>query len=112
MSMKPRSMPVGQRNVLRPNDSASLWNCTLSPGTFVWGIAKAILADTYPVLTGWTREESDILRKALMRFGIGNWKDIMESGCLPGKTNAQLNLQTQRLLGQQSTAGDFIFMIS
>ncbi|KAJ3035863.1 hypothetical protein HDV00_003336 [Rhizophlyctis rosea] len=77
-------MPVGQRNVLRPNDSASLWNCTLSPG--------------------WTREESDILRKALMRYGIGNWKDIMESGSLPGKTNAQLNLQTQRLLGQQSTA--------
>ncbi|TPX67954.1 hypothetical protein SpCBS45565_g03506 [Spizellomyces sp. 'palustris'] len=84
MSHKPRSMPVGQRNILRPNDSASLWNCTLSPG--------------------WTREESDILRKALMRFGVGNWKDIMESGSLPGKTNAQLNLQTQRLLGQQSTA--------
>ncbi|KAI8824109.1 uncharacterized protein EV422DRAFT_306910 [Fimicolochytrium jonesii] len=81
---KPRSMPVGQRNVLRPNDSASLWNCTLSPG--------------------WSRDEADILRKALMRFGIGNWKDIMESGALPGKTNAQLNLQTQRMLGQQSTA--------
>ncbi|KAJ3173753.1 hypothetical protein HDU88_002842 [Geranomyces variabilis] len=84
MSSKPRSMPVGQRNILRPNDSASLWNCTLSPG--------------------WSREEAELLRKALMRFGVGNWKDIMESGCLPGKTNAQLNLQTQRMLGQQSTA--------
>ncbi|KAJ3001811.1 hypothetical protein HKX48_002665 [Thoreauomyces humboldtii] len=84
MASKPRSMPAGHRNILRPNDSASLWNCTLSPG--------------------WSLEEADILRRALMRFGIGNWKDILESACLPGKTNAQLNLQTQRMLGQQSTA--------
>ncbi|KAI8911282.1 hypothetical protein DFJ77DRAFT_92942 [Powellomyces hirtus] len=84
MSTKPRSMPVGHRNILRPNDSLSLWNATLSPG--------------------WQPHEAATLRLALMRFGIGNWKDIMESGALPGKTNAQLNLQTQRMLGQQSTA--------
>ncbi|CAG8497621.1 7290_t:CDS:2 [Diversispora eburnea] len=82
---KPQSMPSGPRNVLRSNDSASLWNCTLSPG--------------------WSREESDILRKALMKFGIGNWAKIIDSQCLPGKTNAQMNLQLQRMLGQQSTAG-------
>lgn len=29
----------------------------------------------------------------------------MESQCLPGKTNAQMNIQLQRMLGQQSTAG-------
>ncbi|CAG8658994.1 21467_t:CDS:2 [Cetraspora pellucida] len=81
---KPQSMPSGPRNVLRSNDSASLWNCTLSPG--------------------WSREESDILRKALMKFGIGNWAKIIDSQCLPGKTNAQMNLQLQRMLGQQSTA--------
>ncbi|CAO3656187.1 unnamed protein product [Mucor hiemalis] len=81
---KPRSMTAGARNVLRSNDSASLWNCTLSPG--------------------WTDEESETLRKALMKFGIGNWAKIIESSCLPGKTNAQMNLQLQRLLGQQSTA--------
>ncbi|OZJ06935.1 hypothetical protein BZG36_00178 [Bifiguratus adelaidae] len=80
----PRSMTAGARNVLRSNDSASLWNCTLSPG--------------------WTEEESEILRKALMLFGVGNWAKIIESNCLPGKTNAQMNLQLQRLLGQQSTA--------
>ena len=85
LSEKPRSMKSGARNVLRSNDSASLWNCTLSPG--------------------WTDQESDVLRKALMKFGIGNWSKIIESGCLPGKTNAQMNLQLQRLLGQQSTAG-------
>ena len=84
-TQKPRSMTAGARNVLRSNDSASLWNCTLSPG--------------------WSEEESEILRKALMKFGIGNWAKIIESGCLPGKTNAQMNLQLQRLLGQQSTAG-------
>jgi len=81
---KPRSMPTGFRNILRPNDSTSLWNCTLSPG--------------------WTQEESDILRDALIYYGIGNWKDIIEHGCLPDKTNAQMNLQLQRMLGQQSTA--------
>ncbi|KAG2176836.1 hypothetical protein INT44_007500 [Umbelopsis vinacea] len=84
VSHKPRSMTAGARNVLRSNDSASLWNCTLSPG--------------------WTEEESETLRKALMLFGIGNWAKIIESDCLPGKTNAQMNLQLQRLLGQQSTA--------
>ncbi|KAJ1676129.1 hypothetical protein EV182_008812, partial [Spiromyces aspiralis] len=72
------------RNVVRSNDSASLWNCTLSPG--------------------WTEEEVQVLRKALIKFGIGNWMKIIESDCLPGKTIAQMNLQTQRMLGQQSTA--------
>ena len=47
----------------------------------------------------------NILHKALMKFGVGNWSQIIESDCLPGKTNAQLNNQTQRMLGQQSTAG-------
>ncbi|KAI9098154.1 hypothetical protein DFS34DRAFT_619797 [Phlyctochytrium arcticum] len=89
MTYKPRSMPTGPSNVLRPNDSPSLWNCTLSPN--------------------WTRSEANTLRLALMRFGIGNWKDILAYNCLPGKTNAQLNLQTQRLLGQQSTA-EFQFL--
>ncbi|CAG8582950.1 10940_t:CDS:2, partial [Ambispora leptoticha] len=81
---RPQSMPTGPRNVLRSNDSASLWNCTLSPG--------------------WSEEENEIFRKALMKFGIGNWAKIIESECLPGKTNAQMNLQLQRMLGQQSTA--------
>nr|CAG8589041.1 10850_t:CDS:2 [Entrophospora candida] len=83
-ALKPQSMPSGPRNILRSNDSASLWNCTLSPG--------------------WSREECDVFRKALMKFGIGNWAKIIESQCLPGKTNAQMNLQLQRMLGQQSTA--------
>ena len=56
------------------------------------------------IYIGWSREEAEILVKAVMRFGVGNWREVMEAGCLPGKTNAQLNLQLQRLLGQQSTA--------
>jgi hypothetical protein len=40
-----------------------------------------------------------------MKYGIGNWAQIISSNCLPGKTNAQMNLQLQRMLGQQSTAG-------
>ncbi|CDW84997.1 UNKNOWN [Stylonychia lemnae] len=65
-------------------DSKSLHNYTLSPG--------------------WTREEVDILKIALMKFGIGKWKKIQKSGCLPSKTISQMNLQTQRVLGQQSLA--------
>lgn len=43
-----------------------------------------------------------------MKFGIGNWSKIVDSQCLVGKTVAQMNLQTQRMLGQQSTAGKLI----
>ncbi|KAF9985801.1 hypothetical protein BGZ75_002512 [Mortierella antarctica] len=83
-SSTPRSMTAGARNILRSNDSASLWNYTVAPG--------------------WSMNEAEVLRKALMKFGIGNWSKIIESNCLVGKTNAQMNLQTQRMLGQQSTA--------
>jgi len=65
-------------------ESASLWNFTLSPG--------------------WNRKETEVLRLALMKFGVGNWSEILECNCLPGKTVVQLNNQTQRMLGQQSTA--------
>jgi hypothetical protein len=60
---------------------------------------------TNKMLLGWSQEEAEILRKAAMKFGIGAWSKIVDSGCLPGKTVAQMNLQLQRLLGQQSTAG-------
>ncbi|KAF8938050.1 hypothetical protein EDD21DRAFT_379604 [Dissophora ornata] len=83
-SATPRSMTAGARNILRSNDSASLWNYTVAPG--------------------WSMKEAEILRNALMKFGVGNWSKIIESNCLVGKTNAQMNLQTQRMLGQQSTA--------
>ena len=65
-------------------ESKSLHNNTLSPG--------------------WTRQEVEVLKIALMKFGIGKWKAIKNHGCLPTKTISQMNLQTQRLLGQQSLA--------
>ncbi len=40
-----------------------------------------------------------------MKFGIGKWREIEDSGLLPGKMNQQLYGQTQRLLGQQSIVG-------
>lgn len=42
-----------------------------------------------------------------MRFGLGSWRAIIDSGCLPGKTRTQLCLQTQRMIGQQSL-GEFM----
>eukprot|EP01017_Pseudomicrothorax_dubius_P049554 TRINITY_DN9229_c0_g3_i1.p1 TRINITY_DN9229_c0_g3~~TRINITY_DN9229_c0_g3_i1.p1 ORF type:complete len:213 (-),score=38.03 TRINITY_DN9229_c0_g3_i1:23-661(-) len=68
-------------------ESKSLWNYTLSPG--------------------WTQEEVQVLKKALQRFGVGRWKKIINSRCLPGKTIGQIYMQTQRLLGQQSL-GEFM----
>lgn len=70
--------------IVRSVDSPSLWNTTLSPG--------------------WTKEEVSVLRLAVMKFGVGKHSKILDSGCLPGKTKAQINLQTQKLLGQQSLA--------
>jgi hypothetical protein len=68
--------------MIRSGDSPSLWNCSLSPG--------------------WTREEIAILRQAIMKFGVGNWLTILNSHCLPGKNPAQMSMQAQRMLGQQS----------
>ncbi len=58
----------------------------------------------YTLSPGWTEDEVEVLKIALMKFGVGKWKRITNSNCLPGKTIAQMNLQTQRLLGQQSLA--------
>ena len=43
-----------------------------------------------------------------MVHGVGRWKEIECTGLLPGKLYQQLNGQTQRLLGQQSLAGDHV----
>lgn len=72
------------KTIKKIHDSKSLGNFTLSPG--------------------WTRDEVEVLKIALMKFGIGKWRKIKRCKCLPGKTVAQMNLQTQRLLGQQSIA--------
>jgi len=72
------------KKLIRSADSPSLWNCSLSPG--------------------WTREDLEVLRLAIMKFGLGSWSKIIKSSCLPGKTPSQLNLQTQRMMGQQSLA--------
>jgi hypothetical protein len=79
------------KKVIKSIDSPSLWNCTLSPG--------------------WKRDELEILRLAIMKYGLGSWSKIIKSNCLPGKTPSQLNLQTQRILGQQSLGGGKYFFL-
>lgn len=54
---------------------------------------------------GWTKEEAAVLKLCLMKYGVGKWVQILETGLLPGKLIQQLNGQAQRLLGQQSLAG-------
>ena len=48
-------------------------------------------------------EEVETFRLCLMKFGLGRWTRIVESGYLPGKTVGQMNNQMQRMIGQQST---------
>ena len=59
--------------------SVSLWNISLQ--------------------TGWTQEEYEVLKTALMKFGIGRWSLIVKSGALPAKNVSQYYLQTQKMLG-------------
>ena len=79
--------PAGLAGILHYTDQQSFcrWNFTPSPG--------------------WTKEEANILKLCLMKYGVGRWVQILETGLLPGKMIQQLNGQTQRLLGQQSLAG-------
>jgi len=61
-------------------NSASLWNSVISPG--------------------FTQEEVDLLRLALIKYGCGMWQKIEHY--FPFKKCFQLNIQTQRMFGQQS----------
>ena len=54
---------------------------------------------------GWTDTDRELLVILLKAYGVGNWKEIIETNLLPGKKITQLNGQTQRLLGTQSVAG-------
>lgn len=72
------------QNFKKVGDSVSLWNYTLSPG--------------------WSNEEVEVLKVLLIKYGIGRWRKIEQSQCLPGKSISQLIIQTQKLLGQQSLA--------
>jgi hypothetical protein len=76
---------AGTEKVRFTTHSKSLYNITQSPG--------------------WSDEENKVLKLGIMKFGVGAWTKIMSLGICPGKTNAQFNLQVQRMLGQQSLAG-------
>ena len=62
-------------------------------------VAESKSLHNYTLRPGWTPEEVETLKLLLMKFGIGKWKKIIKTGCLPSKTTSQMNLQTQRLLG-------------
>ena len=55
---------MSKRNIVFTGDSPSLWNVALSPG--------------------WSKEEIEILRMAIMKFGVGKLANITKCGCLPG----------------------------
>ena len=53
----------------------------------------------------WTKAEVEVLRCAVMKYGIGSWKQITSLKILPGKTVSQIVCQVQRMIGQQSLKG-------
>ncbi|OIR57846.1 MAG: uncharacterized protein A8A55_1376 [Amphiamblys sp. WSBS2006] len=52
----------------------------------------------------WTAYEVEILRRAIIYYGVGNPKKIMQHGCLLTKRPPQITTKTQNLMGQQSLA--------
>ena len=73
---------------------------------------RSICSWNFTPSPGWTKEESQILKLCLMKFGVGQWLQILSTGLLPGKLIQQLNGATQRLLGQQSLAGKHPYDLS
>lgn len=63
-----------QRLLHHVGTARSLWNYCLSPG--------------------WTKQEVEILKLALMKHGIGNWSKIVEEEYLPTKNMGQMYTQT------------------
>ena len=55
-----------QSKKLEVHESASVWNYALSPG--------------------WTKEEVEVLKICLMKYGIGKWTRITKEQRLPSKT--------------------------
>jgi hypothetical protein len=53
---------------------------------------------------GWTPEDTKVgrLNLGLMKLGIGQRIEIVDTGLLPSKATQQLNGQTQRMVGQQA----------
>lgn len=47
----------------------------------------------------------EVLRCAIMKYGIGSWSAIIKAKILPGKTVSQIVCQVQRMIGQQSLKG-------
>lgn len=82
------------------SDSKSLWNFTVAPGRRI---------SVYSNIVGWTKAEAEVLRCAIMKYGIGSWKQVSNLKLLPGKTVSQIVCQVQRMIGQQSLKG-FIFL--
>lgn len=56
-------------------------------------------------VVGWTKAECEVLRCAIMKYGIGSWNAMIKTNILPGKSVAQIVCQVQRMLGQQSLKG-------
>lgn len=54
------------------------------------------------LFTGFSEIDAHTLRLAVMHYGCGGWRNIQKH--FPLKTCGQLNLQTQRLFGQQALA--------
>ena len=61
--------------------------------------AESASLRNYSMSIGWRKEEVALLRTALMKFGIGRWTKIRKLNLLPYKSQSQIHLQTQRLVG-------------
>jgi|LauGreDrversion4_2_1035121.scaffolds.fasta_scaffold337207_1 hypothetical protein len=46
---------------------------------------QSMSAWNYTWAPGWTEQDVKVLKLAVTKFGIGRWKELEASKCLPGK---------------------------
>ena len=63
-----------------PGQSESLWNFSIG--------------------RGWTQVEKDLLKADVMKFGVGRWKALEESGVIRSKKLGRCYDMLRRLIGQ------------
>ena len=66
--------------------------------------SHVILPTTPSSATKWLPLEEAILKKCILKYGVGNYKAIHDNQDLPGKNTQQLYTKTQKILGKQSIA--------
>ena len=68
-------------------------------------LAESASLQNHTKSVGWRPDESALLKTANIKYGICNWKEMINAKLFPHKTKIQMINQTQKLCGQRSLRG-------